>query len=97
MAPVLRAGSAHPICSTQDWRFLHQVLPQFLPSDVAALPAGVLLTSVHVAEGLIFLGAISYLADRAGGWLRRPRVSRLLDRICATVFIGFGVRLVANR
>ncbi len=77
--------------------FYISFLPQFLPSDVAALPAGVLLTSVHVVEGLFFLAAISYLADRAGGWLRRPRVSRALDRVCATVFIGFGVRLAVTR
>jgi len=77
--------------------FYISFLPQFLPSDVAALPAGVLLTSVHVVEGLLFLGAISFLANRAGGWLRRPRVSRALDRICATVFVGFGVRLALTR
>jgi threonine/homoserine/homoserine lactone efflux protein len=52
---------------------------------------------VHVVEGLFFLAAISYLADRAGGWLRRSRVSRALDRIYATVFIGFGVRLAVTR
>jgi len=77
--------------------FYISFLPQFLPSDVAALPAGVLLTSVHVVEGLLFLAAISYLAERAGGWLRRPHVARALDRICATVFIGFGVRLAVTR
>lgn len=56
-------------------------LPQFLPSDVAALLAGVLLTSVHILEGLILLAATACLGDLAGGWLRRPRVSRALDRI----------------
>ncbi len=77
--------------------FYISFLPQFLPSDVAALPAGILLTSVHVLEGLLFLGTVSVLADRAGGWLHRPDVSRLLDRISATVFIGFGLRLALTR
>jgi len=77
--------------------FYISFLPQFLPADVAALPAGILLTSVHVLEGVLFLGTVSVLADRAGGWLHRPDVSRLLDRISATVFIGFGLRLALTR
>lgn len=77
--------------------FYLSFLPQFLPRDVAVLPAGVLLTSVHVLEGLLFLGTVSFLAHRAGGWLRTPKVSRVLDRICATVFIGFGLRLAVTR
>lgn len=77
--------------------FYISLLPQFLPSDAAVLPAGVLLTSVHVVEGLLFLGVVSLLAHRAGDWFRRPAVSRVLDRICAAVFIGFGLRLVLTR
>jgi hypothetical protein len=96
-APVLRTWSFHQPAQPEDRRLLHQLPAAVPPSDVAALPAGVLLTSVHVVEGLFFLAAICYLADRAGDWLRRPRVSRALDRICAPVFIGFGVRLAVTR
>ncbi len=77
--------------------FYISLLPQFLPGDVPALPAGVLLTTIHVLEGVLFLGAVSLLADRAGGWLRRPAVSRALDRICAAVFVGLGLRLALTR
>lgn len=77
--------------------FYISFLPQFLPHGVAVLPAGALLTSIHVLEGLLFLGIVSLLAHRAGGWLRTPKVSRVLDRICATVFISFGLRLAVTR
>jgi len=77
--------------------FYLSFLPQFLPRDVAVLPAGVLLTSVHVLEGLLFLGTVSFLGHRAGGRLRTSKVSRVLDRICATVLIGFGLRLAVTR
>ncbi|SNS98714.1 Threonine/homoserine/homoserine lactone efflux protein [Geodermatophilus pulveris] len=69
------------------------LLPQFVPADAAALPAGLLLASVHAVEGAVFLGGISLLAHRAGAWLRRPRVARGLDGVCAAVFLGFGARL----
>ncbi|MDP9398472.1 MAG: LysE family translocator [Actinomycetota bacterium] len=77
--------------------FYISFLPQFVPHGVAVLPAGALLTSIHVLEGLLFLGAVSLLAHRAGGWLRTPKVSRVLDRVCATVFISFGLRLAVTR
>ena len=56
-----------------------------------------MLASVHAFEGLVFLGLVSLLAHRASGWLRRPRVSRALDGVCAAVFLGFGVRLALYR
>lgn len=77
--------------------FYLSLFPQFIPADTAALPAGLLLATVHAAEGLAFLGLISLLAHRAGAWLRRPRVSRALDGVCAAVFLGFGARLALTR
>ncbi|MDP9397237.1 MAG: LysE family translocator [Actinomycetota bacterium] len=77
--------------------FYISFLPQFLPVDAPTLPAGLLLASVHAVEGLLFLGSVSLLAHRAGRWLRRPRVSRALDGICAAVFLGFGARLALSR
>lgn len=73
--------------------FYLSLLPQFIPADAAALPAGLLLASVHAVEGLAYLGLVSLLAHRAGAWLRRPRISRVLDALCAAVFLGFGARL----
>ncbi len=77
--------------------FYLSLLPQFLPADAAALPAGLLLASVHAIEGLTFLGLVSLLAHRAGTWLRRPHISRGLDGVCAAVFLGFGARLILTR
>ncbi len=77
--------------------FSLSLLPQFIPADAAALPAGLLLASVHAVEGLAFLGSVSLLASRAGAWLRRPHVSRGLDAVCAAVFFGFGARLALTR
>ncbi len=77
--------------------FYLSLFPQFIPADAAALPAGLLLASVHAVEVLAFLGSVSLLASRAGAWLRRPRVSRGLDAVCAAVFFGFGARLALTR
>ncbi len=77
--------------------FYLSLFPQFIPADAVALPAGLLLASVHAVEGLAFLGLVSLLAHRAGAWLRRPHVSRGLDGVCAAVFLGFGARLALTR
>lgn len=77
--------------------FYLSLLPQFIPADAAVLPAGLLLASVHAVQGSAFLGLISFLAHRAGDWLRRPRVSRGLDGLCAAAFLGFGARLALTR
>lgn len=77
--------------------FYLSLLPQFIPDGAPALPAGLLLASVHGLEGLAFLGLVSLLAHRASSWLRRPAVSKTLDGMCAAVFIGFAVRLALTR
>lgn len=77
--------------------FYLSLLPQFIPAGAPALTAGVLLASVHAFEGTVFLGLVSLLAHQAGGWLRRPKVSKALDGVCAAVFMGFGARLALSR
>lgn len=76
--------------------FYLSLFPQFIPAHAAALPAGLALASVHAVEGLVFLALVALLAQRAGAWLRRPRVSRGLDGVCGAAFLGSGARLALS-
>ncbi|WP_433170722.1 LysE family translocator [Actinoallomurus sp. CA-150999] len=73
--------------------FYLSLLPQFVPAGAPVLPWSLLLTGVHVAEGLAWCTVLTVLADRLGRLLRRPAVGRVLDRVAGTAFLGFALRL----
>ncbi|MEU6033822.1 LysE family translocator [Actinomadura sp. NPDC047616] len=73
--------------------FYLSLLPQFVPQDAPVAAWSLLLTGVHVAEGILWCATIAVLADRLGHWLRRPTFRRALDRVAGTAFIGFAFRL----
>lgn len=73
--------------------FSLSLLPQFVPAGAPVLPWSLLLTGVHVAEGVAWCGVLVLLADRLGRRLRRPGVRRMLDRVAGTAFADFAVRL----
>ncbi len=73
--------------------FYVAVLPQFIPAGAPHFSAGVLLTCVHVAEGLLWSAVLVAFARVVRGRLQRPSVRRVLDRVTGTVVAGFGVRL----
>ncbi|MEV5711166.1 LysE family translocator [Actinoallomurus sp. NPDC052274] len=73
--------------------FYLSLLPQFVPAGAPVLPWSILLTGVHVTEGLLWCALLAVLADRLGGLLRRPAVASVLDRVAGTAFLGFALRL----
>ncbi|MGW2395153.1 LysE family translocator [Kitasatospora sp. NPDC001664] len=76
--------------------FYVAVLPQFIPAGVPHLPMGVALTSIHVAEGLLWSAVLIAFARALRTWLRRPSARRVLDRVTGTVIVAFGARLAVT-
>ncbi|GLZ14058.1 threonine transporter RhtB [Actinomadura sp. NBRC 104425] len=76
--------------------FYVSLLPQFVPHDAPVAAWSLLLTGVHVAEGLLWCTAIAVLADRLGHWLRRRSLRRALDRLSGTAFVAFAARLALH-
>ena len=72
-------------------------LPQFVPAGAPVLATTMLLTAVHVAEGLSWFVLITALATRVAEVFRRPRVGRWLDRTAGTAFLGLGAHLALSR
>jgi threonine/homoserine/homoserine lactone efflux protein len=76
--------------------FYLAVFPQFLPHGVPPVLGSVALASVHITEGLIWLGFVVLAVGRAGRWLARPAVKRRLEQVTGAVLVAFGLRLVAE-
>jgi threonine/homoserine/homoserine lactone efflux protein len=73
--------------------FYVAMLPQFLPAHVAHLEMGLLLAGVHDVETIAWFTLVIGAAHLVRGWLDRPVVHRVIDRITGTVLIGFGLKL----
>lgn len=88
-----RQGALTNLLNPKMGAFYVAVLPQFIPPGADHFTAGLLLTSVHLVLGLVWSAVLIGCARLLGGWLRKPRARRLLDRITGTVVAGFGLRL----
>jgi threonine/homoserine/homoserine lactone efflux protein len=73
--------------------FYLSLFPQFIPAGSAVLGYSLLLTSIHVAETLVWLIIVAVLAARLGGALRQRPARRLADRITGAAFLAFAARL----
>ena len=76
--------------------FFTSFLPQFARGDHPSFAALLLLAGAFSAIGLAWLSLYNLLVARAGAFLRRPPVRRLVEGITGTVLIGFGARLAAE-
>lgn len=77
--------------------FFTGFLPQFIVPTSSTLLQSLLLGTVFVLLGLGWLSGYAWLATRAGGVLRRPRVQAAVQRVTGVVLIGFGLRLATER
>jgi len=89
----LRRGLTTNLLNPKMGVFYVAVLPQFIPADAPHFAMGMVLTSVHVLEGLLWSGVLVAFAGVLRGWLRRPVARRVLDRVTGVVIVGFGLRL----
>jgi len=77
--------------------FFTSFLPQFAAGDHPSFLSLLLLALTFCAIGLTWLTAYSLGVAKAGDFLRRPRVRRIVEGLTGTVLIGFGIRLAVER
>ena len=77
--------------------FYVSFLPQFLPAGVPAAPFMLLLTTIHVLLGVLWLSLLIAATQPIARVLKRGAVVRWLDRATGGVFVAFGVRLALER
>ena len=77
--------------------FYLALLPQFIGPDDPVLRKSLLLTAIHVAEGIAWFFTISFLVNRSRRFFLRPLLRRWIDAICGTFLVALGIRLALQR
>jgi RhtB (resistance to homoserine/threonine) family protein len=72
-------------------------LPQFISRGEPVLRRSLLLASIHIAMGFVWLTAYAWFIDRLGAVLTRPRVKAWLERVTGGLLIALGARLAWAR
>ncbi len=92
----LLAGVVSTLLNPKVGLFFLAVAPQFIPADSASIGNTMLLGAVDALVALVYLAIVSVLASRAVLWLRRPRVTKTLERVSAAVLAALGVGTIAT-
>ncbi|MFF1635959.1 LysE family translocator [Leifsonia sp. NPDC058248] len=90
------AGAVSTLLNPKVGLFFLAVAPQFIPPDNASIGNTMLLGAVDALVALLYLAIVSVLASRAVLWLRRPRVTKTLERVSAAVLAALGVGTIAT-
>jgi threonine/homoserine/homoserine lactone efflux protein len=72
------------------------IVPQFVPPDGPLFATVLTLGVIDTVVAFGWLVVITFLAARAVIWLRRPRVTTLLNRLSAAILTTFGVVTIAS-
>ena len=72
-------------------------LPQFVPPGVPLLQRTLLLGSIHVGMGFVWLSAYAVLVDRFAALLATHQVRRRMQAVTGALLMGLGVRLALER
>jgi threonine/homoserine/homoserine lactone efflux protein len=68
-------------------------LPQFIARGDPVLAKSLLLASMHIAMGLVWLSVVAAAVDQAQRLVTSGSVRRWLNGACGAVLVGLGVRL----
>jgi threonine/homoserine/homoserine lactone efflux protein len=88
--PSLFAGLLSTLLNPKVGLFFLAVVPQFV-SVHAGFGETMLLGAVDAVIGGLYLVAITLLASRMVAWLKRPRVTRVLERVSAAILAALGI------
>lgn len=77
--------------------FYVAILPQFLPADAPGVVGGFVLSSVHVAETLVWFSVLILGSQLLRSQFQRPGVQAWTDRITGGALIGFGTKVALTR
>ena len=97
-APAAAFGSGLMSCALNPkvGLFFLAIVPQFVPPRASLFATVLTLGVIDTAVAFAWLIVIASLAARAVTWLRRPRVTTLLNRVSAAILTTFGVATVAS-
>lgn len=89
----LLAGMLSTLLNPKVGLFFLAVVPQFVPAN-AGPGETMLLGAVDALVSVAYLGVVVLLASRMVAWLKRPRVTRALERVSAGILAALGIGTV---
>lgn len=97
-APAAAFGSGVMSCALNPkvGLFFLAIVPQFVPPHSSLFTTVLTLGAIDAVIGFAWLVVLAFIAARAVAWLRRPRVTAVLNRVNAGVLTAFGVATVAS-
>lgn len=95
--PAWRRGLLTNLLNPKVGAFYVAVLPQFLPAGASPLAMGLLLSLVHVVQGIAWFTVVVLGAHRARAWLQRRSTQRAVDGVTGVALVGVGLRLGLTR
>ncbi|HEY0105734.1 MAG TPA: LysE family translocator [Rhizomicrobium sp.] len=72
-------------------------LPLFVPAGADVTRFSLLLTTIHIAEGLLWFWLLTTLMRPLARWVQSAAVKRALDAITGGVLLAFGAGLFLER
>ena len=95
-AQAFRTGLINNVLNPKVGVFYITVLPTFIPDSVPVLPMSLLLASIHVVQGVVWLVGVTLIVDRARALFERRRVRRRLEQTTGLALMGFGVAVALD-
>ena len=89
------AGAVSTMLNPKVGLFFLAIAPQFVPHDSAALADTLLLGAIDAVVACAYLVVVAMLAARAMTWLKRPRVTKTLERVSAGILAALGIGTIA--
>jgi len=90
--PAFRQGLISNLGNPKMAVFFPSLLPQFADSFAALLALGAIFASMT----LVWLTAYAFAVAKAGDFLRRSGIRRLIDAVVGVVLAGLGIRLAVD-
>jgi threonine/homoserine/homoserine lactone efflux protein len=93
---ALGAGALSTLLNPKVGLFYLAVVPQFIPHGGDTLGTSFILGTVVAVVAFAYLSMIAVVAFKAMRWLKRPKVSTVVERVSSGVIAGLGVGVVAS-
>jgi threonine/homoserine/homoserine lactone efflux protein len=75
--------------------FFLAIVPQFLPAHGDRFAVTMLLGATDAVIAIVYLSALTAVAAKANAWLKRPRVTTIMERVSGGILGALGIGTVA--
>lgn len=93
---ALGAGALSTLLNPKVGLFYLAVVPQFIPHGGDTMGTSLILGVVVAVIAFAYLSMIAVVAFKAMKWLKKPKVSTVVERTSSGIIAGLGVGVVAS-